>query len=245
MCGIIGVIALNKKLDPANLAKKIKSALSQMNYRGPDNASVIANDEFAFGHVRLSILDLNERSNQPYSLNNENFLVYNGEIYNFSELAEKYSLVDGEAKSDTEVLYKIMNKDPSLISELNGMYAFCFFDHAKGNFHIVRDKYGIKPLYVYQNEDLFIFSSESKLIREFVSDIGPNYSALHEWSFFGSTLGENTFFEGIKKVLPGYSLVINQADGSCVSKQYYKPSITRLTRGSNSDVELRLSELRV
>mgnify|MGYP003682781297 FL=1 len=132
-----------------NISKNnFTTALYLMRHRGPDVPNgYYALDDIQFGHCRLKILDLDNRSNQPFfSKDNRYLIIFNGEIYNYKELAKKYN-IHQSTLSDTEILVELYSKlGIKMFSELNGMFAFVIFDFKKRSYLIARDRLGIKPL---------------------------------------------------------------------------------------------------
>ena len=142
MCGIVGSI---------NSEFNLSDALSKIKHRGPDADGVFENEHIQFGHVRLSIIDLSEGANQPFIDNGSgSVLVFNGEIYNYKQL--KSTLIydfQFYTQSDTEVLFYGLQKfGIDFINQLQGMFAFAYFDGVKKQSYLVRDRFGIKPLYL-------------------------------------------------------------------------------------------------
>jgi asparagine synthase (glutamine-hydrolysing) len=161
MCGINGFNWNDKHL-LGEMNRTIKS-------RGPDADGTYIDGKISLGHVRLSIIDLSSKANQPMRYNNDLFLVYNGEIYNFIELKKDLENkgVIFTTRSDTEVLlngYHYYGFD--FFSKLNGIFAFCFYDTQKNQLILGRDRLGIKPLYYAFDGDNFIFSSEIKALMK-------------------------------------------------------------------------------
>ena len=203
MCGISGFFNnKNKKID-----KTLLSQLSKMlSHRGPDYLGKYYNDYIGMAHNRLSILDLSENGNQPFS-NERYHLVYNGEIYNYKDLRddlERFNILF-RSTSDTEVLFYhlIYFGIKETLQKLNGMFAFVFFDQKKKKLFLCRDRLGIKPLfYSIKNSTLF-FASEMKALVKNLDFKVDNVKALY------STLGINeksryeTVFEGLFHVTPG------------------------------------------
>ena len=148
MCGYFGTnfnISLDK---PEEILK----------HRGPNSFGKINFKEWNFFHNRLSIVDLNDRANQPYIYQNL-ICLYNGEIYNFNEIKQKLIKVGYtfDTKSDTEVVVKAFDYWGKLcLSIFNGMFSITIFDKSSGNLTIVRDRFGIKPIY-YSLRDKHIF----------------------------------------------------------------------------------------
>ena len=144
MCGLLYTN------NPEIRKKDFISALEKMNHRGPDVKKCYENINFnKFGHNRLKILDLDSRSNQPmFSKKRDLLIVFNGEIYNFKELKEKYQ-INATTTSDTEILLELYSlRGYKMLDELNGMFAIVVYDIAKNELFVARDRLGIKPLYL-------------------------------------------------------------------------------------------------
>ncbi|MFU8652421.1 asparagine synthase (glutamine-hydrolyzing) [Methanotorris formicicus] len=177
MCGINGIV----RFDRGILKEEIDGMNNAIRHRGPDDEGVFIlnskNYSIGLGHVRLAILDLSEKGHQPMGYNIEEdkityrdeeldnadiIIVYNGEVYNYLELKEKFNLKT-ETGTDTEVILKLYDKlGFDCVKEFNGMWAFCIFDKQKNLIFCSRDRLGIKPLYYYWDGEEFIFSSELK-----------------------------------------------------------------------------------
>ena len=201
MCGICGYVS---KKD-ISIEKMNQSIM----HRGPDNQEFFKDNNIGLGHTRLSILDLSNDSNQPMiSRSGRYVLVYNGEIYNFLELKKELQSLDVifEKESDTEVVLEGFEFwGVKLFEKLNGMFAFSIYDKKLNIMYIVRDRFGVKPLYYYSHNDDFIFGSEIKsLLASNIIEKKLNYQGLYEYLHFATTLGETTFYENIKKLEPGY-----------------------------------------
>ena len=150
MCGIFGYTDTN--ILENNFFKL-------MSHRGPDAKGTKKTTKWTVGHLRLSIIDLDSSSNQPFE-DDGSILVYNGEIYNFLELKNKY-LLDHRfrTKSDTEVLLALLNKfGLDILDELNGMFAFAFINKNNELF-LVRDRFGVKPVYYTIIDQNFFFAA--------------------------------------------------------------------------------------
>ncbi|WP_395062962.1 asparagine synthetase B family protein, partial [Flavobacterium sp.] len=158
MCGIVGIINTNAKslIVPMN---------NQIKHRGPDKSETYTFDNLGLGHQRLSILDLAPTGDQPmFSHDKRYVIIFNGEIYNHLEIREpiknKYPF---KSSGDTEtILYAFIEYGVALFSKLNGIFAFSIFDHETKELIVVRDHFGIKPLYYYLKKDVFMFGSEIK-----------------------------------------------------------------------------------
>ena len=161
MCGIVGIWLKNE----SEIVQKeqLEAGISAIRHRGPDVSNVKIDANVGLAHARLSIIDLSELGNQPMVDPTGRYsLVFNGEIYNYKELVkdlpEKITL---KSNSDTEVLlhYLIHFGEKGLL-KLNGFFAFIFYDHQQKEVLFARDRYGIKPLMMYEDQNQIIFSSE-------------------------------------------------------------------------------------
>jgi len=185
--------------------------LKNIKHRGPDNTGVWRSSSGEYpvflGHVRLSIIDTQDQSNQPMTFDSRYHFVYNGEIYNYPELRE-HLISNGvffKTHSDSEVLFKgIIKEGPSFLLRCNGMWSFCLYDSLKQTVFLCRDRFGIKPLYyMFDDKNNFYCSSEMKALYPFVSlefsnDIDRRLSFI-----FDNEHCESTVFKKIKKLLPG------------------------------------------
>ena len=233
MCGIIGGFIDNYD-DSYRI--KIKKTLNDLNKRGPDFSDYklhdLLNGKLLLGHTRLSIIDLSQNSNQPmYSSNGRYGLIFNGEIINYLELKlklQKLGIVFSTT-SDTEVLLKAWEYwKEKTIELLEGMFAFAIFDFKDKKLTLVKDAFGIKPLYYEKDKNNFIFSSEIKAIRS----INPNKDELnwqrsYEYLVFGEyDFGNETFYKNIKSLEPGHYLEIDYKNFKGLKiNRWWKPKI--------------------
>ena len=206
MCGICGYVS-EKNINIEEMNKSVA-------HRGPDNQEFFREKDIGLGHTRLSILDLSEESNQPMvSRSGRYVLVYNGEIYNFMELKKELQTLDVifKKESDTEVVlegFEVWGVE--LFEKLNGMFAFSIYDKELNKMYIVRDRFGVKPLYYYSYNNDFLFASEIKsLLASDIIEKKLSYQGLYEYLHFATTLGETTFYENIKKLEPGHYIEYN------------------------------------
>ncbi len=167
MCGIAGCYYLNKAID----RDRFDEMVDMISYRGPDDRGTFFdscnNGELALGHRRLSIIDLSEAGHQPFFYKDRYVLVYNGEIYNYKELRDELVIAgySFETESDTEVLIAAYdNYGPDCVEKFNGMWAFVIYDRKNNELFLSRDRFGVKPLYYYHDDNAFIFASEEKQI---------------------------------------------------------------------------------
>ena len=216
MCGFIGII--NPKLKNDVVLNKLLDSQKILINRGNDSSTIFRikkyNSYLAFN--RLSIVDLDKRSNQPmkYSHNNKTIIgMLNGEIYNYQDLkheleAKKYKF---NTSSDTEVLLAlILDQGFSSLRKLEGIFSIFIFDEEKGKMYLIRDQIGVKPLYYtsYDSELNFIFASETKALIN-LKESKPNKDKLIEFACFGEISDEKTIFEGINQLLPGEIIEID------------------------------------
>src|SRR5664280_2377928 len=161
MCGICGIINFNGK--PVHEAP-IRKMMEVQKHRGPDDDGVFLEDTVGFGFVRLSILDLSTAGHQPmFSYDNRYVMVFNGEIYNYIELRDELRNKGHvfHSGTDTEViLAAYMEWGEDCLDRLNGMWAFVIYDRREKKVFASRDRFGIKPLYYYHDDNTFIFASE-------------------------------------------------------------------------------------
>lgn len=224
MCGIVAIQHKNNQPIDERLLKRMADTI---HHRGPDEEGIFINDHIGFYHKRLSIIDLSS-GKQPMTSGNCT-IVFNGEIYNYLELRQQLIQKGHSFKthSDTEVILKIYEEyGEQGISTLNGMFAFLIYDQQKQKLVAARDHFGIKPLYIYEDDNKTIFASEIKAILEH-PEVAALYDqdALNEYLTFQFILGEDTLFKNIKKVLPGHYLVINLKDNnSSRLVKYWEPT---------------------
>jgi asparagine synthase (glutamine-hydrolysing) len=200
MCGIVGLIGGGSRDAAERMARTIA-------HRGPDGIRSEALDRDritgALAHARLSIIDL-EGGWQPLHAAGCT-VVGNGEIYNYKELAEEYGLTDRlTTGSDFEpLLHLYAQMGEKAFDKLRGMYAFCLVGH-DGRVWLVRDPFGIKPLYYRQAEGVLQFASEPRaLLIDAKTPVGVESDALSELLTFNYTVGRNTAFRGIRRLKPG------------------------------------------
>ena len=210
MCGFVG--ALTKDILSKNHISNLINMNKMIAHRGPDNEGLYQSKNYACAFSRLSIIDINNRSNQPFTDSKKRFyLVYNGEIYNFLELRSELinTGIKFATSSDTEVLFQSFIKwGPNCVNKFIGMFAFVIFDKKLNELHLFRDQLGIKPIYYKVIDNIFFFSSEIKTFKK-ISQLSLNINKLTEYATWGSILGEDTLLNGIKQIEPGNYLTID------------------------------------
>lgn len=210
MCGIVGVF--NPSGEPASPAL-VQRMASMMTHRGPDDEGVYANGPVAFGHRRLSIIDLTAAAHQPMQTRDGRFtIIFNGEIYNYEELRVELQTagVIFNSRSDTEVLLNgYASWGRAVLDRLNGMFAFAVWDNRDNRLFLARDRFGIKPLYYTRIGQAFCFSSE---IKAFLPH--PEFSVslcregLIEYFTFQNFFTDRTLFQGVQSLPAGHFLEV-------------------------------------
>jgi asparagine synthase (glutamine-hydrolysing) len=219
MCGIAGIIG-KVKADALSITRMLEA----QRHRGPDALQwQQPSPNVLLGHNRLSIIDLNENANQPFtSADGRYSIVFNGEIYNYIELRTELDReVFFRTQSDTEVLLNAYIKwGSACLDKLTGMFAFAIWDNEKQQLFAARDRFGVKPLYYYMDGDTLIFSSEIKAIWAAGVPKKPNEDVWAAYFCYG-VYGEpsSTFWEGINPLPAGYFMEWN--DGTVTRTQWY------------------------
>ena len=167
MCGIAGYYSYKKVFSEVELNAMTMSIA----HRGPDAAGFYSDEVVGLGHRRLSIIDLSENANQPmHSANDRYVIIYNGEVYNFREIAaelRKNYKISFKTSSDTEVILEaFVNYGSDFVKKLNGMFAIAIYDKQKQELFLYRDRIGIKPLYYFWDGENFAFASELKALKQ-------------------------------------------------------------------------------
>ena len=185
-------------------------------HRGPDGQGEWLDPDMRTGlaHRRLAIIDLSPAAAQPMAGPNQTTITYNGEIYNYVELRE--SLQDRwkfRSRSDTECILAAYDRfGDGCVDHLRGMFAFAIWDERKQRLFCARDRFGIKPFYYAVVAGILYFASEAKALLPFLPEIEMDPSALAEYLTFQYTIGEHTLFKGIKQLLPGHALAVENGE---------------------------------
>lgn len=229
MCGILGHISTTQTIDQ-NIFGQM---LSTLEHRGPDDSGTFysQNKKIALGHTRLSFLDLSPSGKQPLCNPEKNIWIsFNGEIYNFLEVKEElknqYQFV---TQSDTEVLIAAYQTwGIQFISKLKGMFAFALLDEKQNKLFLVRDRFGIKPLYYYQDSENLIFGSELKAIMASgVPKKEIDFSSFADYFVYRYIPSPKTIWKNIKKLSPAHYIEINTQTLSVIKHEYWQLSSKR------------------
>jgi asparagine synthase (glutamine-hydrolysing) len=192
--------------------ERLNHALATLQHRGPDGRGQFRDEQVWLGHTRLSIIDLTDAGSQPMQSASGRFvIVYNGEVYNYRELAAKHSLDLLRGTSDTEVVLRLFEKrGAASFVELNGIFAFCIYDRQAKKIWLVRDRLGVKPLYYRADSSGIAFASEIKAILALGAESPScDVAALHEWLYYGNPLGSKTLLRDIQQLLPAHCLELD------------------------------------
>jgi asparagine synthase (glutamine-hydrolysing) len=209
MCGIVGIVGeIDRPLEETVCAMR-----DVFPYRGPDAKGlwVCESSRVALGHRRLSILDVSEAGTQPmHSATGDQHVVFNGEVYNYLEL-RKELLEKGHCfrtNTDTEVLLAAYREwGAECLQRFNGMWGFAIWDEAKQRLFLARDRLGVKPVYYLHTGNAFYFASEVKAILAVASEPSEVATELIDsYMSFGYIPGEDTLVRGIKRLMPGHYL---------------------------------------
>lgn len=226
MCGISGLFNW-EGITPSEISK-VKHSLSEMKYRGPDFSGIHSDTYSVLGHNRLSILDLNPRSNQPMTTADGRYsIVFNGEIYNFKEIKEQLEQqgIIFHTSSDTEILLQgFVRYGDELMDKLRGMFAFVIWDTHKKEIFVARDRFGEKPLYYfYKEKKQFGFASNLSGIVALTDDeLIINKQAICELLSQQYIDYTTCIYHGIEKLEPGCFMKITNS--SCDATKYWSPN---------------------
>ena len=215
MCGILGFNWKNQDI--------IEKMIRSLKHRGPDDDGFYIDDNVSLGNTRLAVLDTSEKGHQPMVFGHL-VIVYNGEIYNFKQLRQQLKSEGYVFNSDTDtevVLYSYHLWGPACVEQFNGMWGFCIYDKTKNTLFLSRDRFGIKPLYYYFDNEKFIFASELKAIRQHNLSLATNIPALN-FFFYQKYIGNNlTIFEKCYKLRPAENLFFDMNSKKLTIKKYY------------------------
>lgn len=204
MCGINGFTFSDQDL--------IKKMMVYTKNRGPDANGIYHDTDLTMSHDRLSIIDLNERSNQPMKFKNY-IISFNGEIYNYKKLKKDLELNGRKfnTNSDTEVILQLFDEHGTKAFEkLSGIFAISIWDTLTKSLYLIRDTLGVKPLYYFEKEKKIFYSSSIKALLLSVQNKELNHNAINFYTNFGRNDDCETIFKGIFKLLPGELLIWNK-----------------------------------
>tara|TARA_X000000950_G_C13919230_1_gene662504 strand:+ start:1023 stop:2846 length:1824 start_codon:yes stop_codon:yes gene_type:complete len=215
MCGFAGVFGFNPKKE------QINKCLEGLKRRGPDDYGYYLSHNLSLVHTRLSIIDLTDDAKQPMVHNQTGVtIVFNGEIYNYRDLRKQHNL-NSKIKSDTRIILELYVKfGLDFVSQLNGMFAICIWDPREQTIHLIRDRFGIKPIYIYQQREKFIFGSDLNSLFDLGAKKEPNLKSIKNYLNYGITENNReTFYNNIIPIQTGSTLSITS--DKIIKKKYW------------------------
>ena len=242
MCGISGIINKNNKSVEELLILQMTNIIA---HRGPDSSGSYLYKNIAFGHRRLSILDLSSSGHQPMKYLDDLVITYNGEIYNFIEIREEL-IQKGyifDSNSDTEVILKAYHCwGKTCVNYFNGMWSFSILDIKQKIVFCSRDRFGVKPFYYIENNDLFSFGSEISQLLPFLPNRILNKKVALDYLISGiEECSNETFFKDIYLLKGGHNLVFDLQTNSYEIERYYN---LKLSDQKNTSVDDYIQELK-
>ncbi|MCC6370055.1 MAG: asparagine synthase (glutamine-hydrolyzing) [Bacteroidia bacterium] len=239
MCGIAGIF-YKKGPVPADVPHQ--KVLQLLKHRGPDFQSFKAFDNCVLYHARLEIIDTTEASNQPFAdAEQKNAMVFNGEIFNYKALQKNHSGL--KTNGDVEVLFRQLKAfGKAGLKQLNGFFAFAFFDPQKNTLFVARDRYGVKPLYYYNDDEKFAFASEIKPLLQLVGKQTLNTNQLYSYFRLNYSAGKESMLNNIYRLLPGECIELTATDFK-TDTWYQAPKLENKTNFKdllNDAVKIRL-----
>jgi asparagine synthase (glutamine-hydrolysing) len=256
MCGVAGIFAPGR----SSSLEAVHRLVETLNHRGPDGRGVWldADAGVALGHTRLAIIDLSEAGRQPMTSANDRWVVaFNGEIFNFETIRAELdarSAIPWRGRSDTEVIVEGFAEwgIEATLRRMEGQFAICAWDRKLGALHLIRDRFGEKPLYYGWANQAFVFGSELKSLRAapgFSTEIDP--AALSSFVRYGYVRAPRSIYKNARKVMPGEWLTIgDQAEFHEPRSQFYwdparaiETARARPFEGSAADVTRELDKL--
>ncbi len=244
MCGIVGGIG-------EGTAFAVSKNLHLLQRRGPDSSNTLKLvNGLTLGATRLAMTDPHDRSNQPMvDLVNGNVIVFNGEVYNFKDI-KKRLISSGDTfvtESDTEVILKALSYlGPKIISEFEGMFAFSFYDKKSNKLIMARDYLGKKPLYFYLGKHKFFFSSQVRIIKDYIKNLEINLQAVSTYLHLGYLVDPETMYENVFSVKPGEIITLDlnsltiESSSSFIPKSLVHPERSDLSISFNRAITERV-----
>ena len=240
MCGIAGIYNI-KDNGPISV-ETLANMLSVIRHRGPDESGIYADSRIGLGHVRLSIIGI-DNGIQPIANEDKSlFIVYNGEAFNYIELKEELTAKGHlfTTETDTEVVLHLYEEyGPHCLDKINGQFALAIWNLKKRELFLARDRVGIRPLYYTKADGKFLFASEMKaLFMDPAVGRTLDPKSLFQTFAFWTTLNSNTIFRGVYQLPPGHYMVVKEDQMD--SKRYWEiPYHTPDERWSGSFEEAR------
>lgn len=239
MCGIAGILGTDEAQE------RISLMVDKLRHRGPNSNDIFYGEKIALGHTRLAIIDLSTNANQPFADPSQRYqLVFNGEIYNFREIKKQLSHYRFITNSDTEVLLAaFITWGASCLERLNGMFAFAIWDTKTRQLFIARDRLGIKPLYYYHKEKIFLFSSEIRsLLSAGLADKKVHLGNLSEYLKYGTVHSPNTLLSQVFQLLPGHYAIVDE-NSLQITRYWNLASSLQIAEASEKEIHHKIYHL--
>lgn len=221
MCGIAGAINLRGSAVP-DLGRRLDVMGELIAHRGPDDHGTWAHPHghVGFAHRRLSIFDLSPAGHQPMRDEAGQVITFNGEVYNWPEVRTELG-GQWRTRTDTEVLLRAHERwGVDAVDRLRGMFAYGLWDERGDELLLVRDRFGIKPLYYAQVGDVLYFASEAKALLPFLPAVRTDRDGLKDYLAFQFCLAGKTLFEGVRELQPGHRLRVR--NGTVRVERYWE-----------------------
>lgn len=219
MCGINGVIGIVVAEEAQSIVETMNDSMA---HRGPDDSGCYVGEGVVFGQRRLSIIDLSKAGHQPMVSQDESLvLIFNGEIYNYRELKQELEEYPFKTQTDTEVILAAYTRwGKECVHRFNGMFAFAIWDKVNGEVLIFRDRLGVKPIYFYRTDSVFLFSSEIRsLLKSGLVPRKLNKAALSDYLRYQTVHAPQTIVADVQMLLPGHFISIKS--GAVELQQYW------------------------
>ena len=243
MCGITGIFDTR---EPREISRAVLDRMNETQFhRGPDEGGLHLEPGVGLGHRRLSIIDLSTGQQPLFNEDRSVVVVFNGEIYNFQELVPELEALGHvfRTHSDTEVIVHAWEAwGEACVHRFRGMFAFALWDRNQQTFFVVRDRFGVKPLYyAFLDDGQFIFGSELKSLMAHPGmgrDIDP--LAVEEYFAYGYVPEPRTIFRSANKLPPGYTLTLKRNGVRALPRQYWDMPFTPVQVGSEAEASEEL-----
>jgi len=257
MCGLAGLIHIDDAPAGPDDESAVRSMCDLLAYRGPDHSGIMSVGGVCLGSRRLAILDLSSAGNMPMTeASGRWWIAYNGEIYNFAEIRRELAAagVNFRSNADTEVLLQAwIAWGTGCLDRCVGMFAFAIYDRHDKELTLVRDRFGIKPIYWTQQGRVILFASELKALMSQCSDNRVNQRSLDQWWLYRNVdaLTTETLIEGIQKIMPGQFARIRNGEievhrwysaASHVSEAHYREFEALPVKQVVERIEMQLDE---
>ena len=243
MCGIAGIYNIDSKPVDLDILKKFTRSLA---HRGPDGEGFFLNKDknIGIGHRRLSVIDITNLSSQPMTYSDGRYVItYNGEIYNYLEIREelKSKGYNFRTNGDTEVvLISYIHWKEKCNFKFNGMWAFAIWDNLEKKLFLSRDRFGVKPLYYYKNNNSVFFASELKSFM-YLNNDSPELNISNFYSLNKDHNRRDTFLKNVFLLGPGQTMVVDQNKSISFNKWW---STINNTRQVNKSFDEQIDEFK-